>query len=275
MLKDREFIYKQILQKKSYLCVGIDPDPERMPTGYYSTPNKVTEFNHRIIEATQSYAVSYKLNAAFFENYGREAFTMMEECASAIPPSCFKIADAKRGDIGNTSKKYAEAFLDHMNFDAITVSPYMGEDSLRPFLEIPGKWIIVLALTSNPGSQDFQQLMTSSGLYLYETVLERAAKWGNPDNIMFVVGATHPSSFENIRTHVPDHFLLVPGVGAQGGSLDDVSYYGANENIGLLVNSSRGILYASNGPDFAEAAGKKAMELQTEMQKFLVGKSLV
>jgi orotidine-5'-phosphate decarboxylase len=223
------------------------------------------DFNEQIISHTLPYTVAYKLNTAFFEQYGSEGWCVLEETRKRIPSDIFTIADAKRGDIGNTSTMYARAFFDRMNFDAITVSPYMGEDSLRPFLEFKHKWVIVLALTSNKGSNDFQQL-EYNGFRLYEKVLEAACKWGNPDNMMFVAGATQTHDFKAIRALAPRHFLLVPGVGAQGGSVDEVAQAGMTPDVGLLVNASRSIIYAGNGTDFANRAANEARHLQLQMK---------
>lgn len=227
------------------------------------------EFNRNIIEATLPYSSAYKINTAFYEQYGAKGWDWMEQSLAAIPDAVFRIADAKRGDIGNTSTMYAHAFFDTLNFDAVTVAPYMGEDSLRPFLEFKNKWIICLALTSNPGHADFQKLDTGNDKKVYERVIETVCKWGNPDNLMFVVGATRAEDVAHIRKMVPDHFLLVPGVGAQGGSLEEVSKNGLNADCGLLVNSSRGIIYASSGEDYAIAAASEAQKLQQQMAALL------
>jgi orotidine-5'-phosphate decarboxylase len=228
----------------------------------------IYRFNKAIIEATALYAVAYKINLAFYEQYGTSGWESMEKTLEAIPKNCFTIADAKRGDIGNTSKMYAKAFFETYNYDSITVSPYMGHDSVGPFLEYPDKFTIVLGLTSNAGSADFQTLETPEGK-VYETVLKKIASWGTPDNLMFVIGATKAEKFAEIRKILPDHFLLVPGVGAQGGDLKGVAMNGMNKDCGLLVNSSRGVIYASNGLDFKEAAGEEARKLQQEMKIYL------
>jgi orotidine-5'-phosphate decarboxylase len=257
-----------IRQKSSYLCTGLDTEMGKLPAGIERNGNGLLKFNKAIIEATLPFSASYKINTAFYEQYGWEGWQWMEETLSYLPDSVFRIADAKRGDIGNTSTMYARAFFERMNFDAVTVAPYMGEDSLRPFLEFKDKWIICLALTSNAGHADFQKI-ESNQKRLYETVIERVCRWGNEENLMFVVGATRAEDVAHIRSLIPNHFLLVPGVGAQGGSLADVSAAGLNAHCGLLVNSSRGILYASNQEDYASAAAAEAQKLQGEMQSYL------
>jgi len=257
-----------IRQKSSYLCTGLDTEMGKLPAGIERNGNGLLQFNKAIIEATLPFSASYKINTAFYEQYGWEGWQWMEETLSYLPDSVFRIADAKRGDIGNTSTMYARAFFERMNFDAVTVAPYMGEDSLRPFLEFKDKWIICLALTSNAGHADFQKI-ESNQKRLYETVIERVCRWGNEENLMFVVGATRAEDVAHIRSLIPNHFLLVPGVGAQGGSLKDVSAAGLNAHCGLLVNSSRGILYASSQEDYALAAAAEAQKLQGEMQSYL------
>lgn len=263
---NRTELFSQISQKRSYLCTGLDTQIEKLPQGISRDLRGVVEFNRRVVQATEAHSVSYKINTAFYEQYGPAGWSAMEETLTHLPENSFRIADAKRGDIGNTSSMYAKAFFEALPFDAVTVAPYMGEDSLRPFLEFENKWIICLALTSNPGHADFQ-LGEYEGKKLYERVIETVCKWGNPDNLMFVVGATRASLVGDIRSLIPEHYLLVPGVGAQGGSLHDISKAGfiAEANPGLLVNSSRGILYASSGEDFAEAAGREASKLAGEM----------
>jgi orotidine-5'-phosphate decarboxylase len=260
----KEELFRQIVSKKSFLCTGLDPEIEKLPSHFPKTVESITTFNHEIIKATQRFSVAYKLNTAFYEQYGAAGWEVLERTKKNIPEGIFTIADAKRGDIGNTSSMYAKAFFDHMNFDAITVSPYMGEDSLRPFLEFKNKWVIVLALTSNKGAKDFQYLEYNQNK-LYETVINTVCKWGTEDNLMFVTGATKTEEFEHIRKLIPDHFLLVPGVGAQGGSLNQVAQKGINKNVGILVNSSRGIIYAGNDFDYAEKAAASAQFLQEEM----------
>jgi len=262
---NRNKLIHRIKTIQSYLCAGLDTEMGKLPLHMAKNGENLVEFNRKIIEATLPFSAAYKINTAFYEQYGSKGWAWMEETLAHIPDSVFSIADAKRGDIGNTSTMYARAFFDTLNFDAVTVAPYMGEDSLRPFLEFENKWIICLALTSNPGHADFQKLNTETEKKLYETVIETVCKWGNPDNLMFVVGATRAEDIGHVRSLIPDHFLLVPGVGAQGGSLSEVSKYGLNNDCGLLVNSSRGIIYASNGEDYAEAAATEANKLQKEM----------
>ncbi len=273
----RQQLIQQIQNKKSYLCVGLDTDLSKIPKHLQSHPDAIFEFNKQIIDATHDLCVSYKINTAFYEAMGIKGWEAMQKTVDYIPAEQFTIADAKRGDIGNTSSQYARAFFEAMNFDAITVAPYMGEDSVRPFLEYENKWTIVLGLTSNKGSDDFQQLILNDSLSekskpiaLYQTVIEKIARWGTPDNLMFVTGATKASDFEGIRSIIPNNFLLVPGVGAQGGSLKDVSKYGLNKDCGLLVNASRAIIYASEKEDFAVRARIVAQEYQQEMSGYLL-----
>jgi len=275
----RQQLVQQITAQKSYLCVGLDTDSSKIPAHLHKMPNAIFEFNKAIIDATKDHCVSYKINTAFYEALGLKGWEAMEQTVKYIPSTHFKIADAKRGDIGNTSSQYARAFFETMNFDAITVAPYMGEDSIRPFLEYENKWTIVLGLTSNKGAADFemQRLQNSqtdniangSNKYLYEKVITTVAEWGTPNNLMFVIGATKADEFAHIRTLIPDHFLLVPGVGAQGGSLEDVSKFGLNKDVGLLVNASRAIIYASQKEDFAIEAKAIAQQYQLEMGKYL------
>jgi len=267
----RQELVAQILSKKSYLCVGLDTDPLKIPLHLQSKPDGVLEFNKAIIDATKDHCVSYKINTAFYESQGIKGWEIMEATLAYIPKTHFTIADAKRGDIGNTSSQYAKTFFEVLPFDAVTVAPYMGEDSVRLFLEYTNKWTIVLGLTSNAGSFDFQRLSLADmdGKRLYEQVLETTCKWGSPSNLMFVVGATRASDLSDIRKIIPDHFLLVPGVGAQGGSLEEVSKYGLNRDAGLLVNASRAIIFAGGGEDFALAAKKVAVAYQEEMAKYL------
>lgn len=259
----------QIKSKKSYLCVGLDTDLKKIPAHLHNHANPVLEFNRQIIEATAPYSVAYKINTAFYEWMGPKGWEIMEETLRLIPNGIFTIADAKRGDIGNTSAMYARTFFDTMDFDAVTVAPYMGHDSVKPFLEFENKWTILLGLTSNEGSHDFQHLASNSKP-LYQHVLETAQTWGTPDNLMFVVGATRTEQLQHIRQVAPDNFLLVPGVGAQGGSLEEVSKHGMNADVGVLVNSSRAVIYASGGEDFAEKAGEEAMKVQAEMAEWVV-----
>lgn len=269
---NRKELIKQIKQKKSFLCVGLDPDIKKIPQHLLKEEDPILAFNKAIIDATAPYCVSYKPNLAFYEAYGLEGMVSFKRTISYLKenyPDHFIIADAKRGDIGNTSKMYAQTFFEEYNVDALTVAPYMGADSVTPFLEYDGKWVILLALTSNKGSHDFQLTTYINGERLFEKVLKTSQQWGNDENMMYVVGATQGSMFEDIRKVVPNHFLLVPGVGAQGGSLQEVCKYGMTKDCGLLVNSSRGIIYASNGEDFAEAAAMAAKKLQEEMAKEL------
>ncbi len=267
---NRQQLIEQIRIKQSFLCVGLDTELSKIPEHLLEEDDPIYRFNKAIIEATAPYCVAYKINLAFYEQYGIAGWQSMEKTLEAIPKNCFVIADAKRGDIGNTSKMYAKAFFETYNYDAITVSPYMGHDSVGPFLEYKDKFTIVLGLTSNAGSNDFQMLETTEGK-VYESVLKKIATWGTPDNLMFVIGATKAEKFAEIRKILPDHFLLVPGVGEQGGSLEEVAKNGINKDCGLLVNSSRGIIYASSGLDFNEAAGEEAKKLQEEMKGYLKG----
>ncbi|WP_279148951.1 orotidine-5'-phosphate decarboxylase [Segatella bryantii] len=265
---NREQLIKQIFKKKSFLCVGLDTDLNKMPECIKNSEDPIFAFNKAIIDATAPYCVSYKPNLAFYECYGLKGLASFEKTISYLKkfyPEHLIIADAKRGDIGNTSAMYAKTFFDEYNVDALTVAPYMGEDSITPFLEYDNKWVIVLALTSNKGSHDFQLTQDQNGERLFEKVLRRTQDWGTIENMMYVVGATQGEMFKDIRKCAPQHFLLVPGVGAQGGSLQDVCKYGMNKDCGLLVNSSRGIIYASKDENFAEAAAEKAKELQKEM----------
>ncbi len=262
-------LIQEIKTKKSYLCVGLDTDLTKIPAHLQGSPNAVLDFNKAIIDATAAHCVSYKINTAFYEAMGIKGWQAMEETLAYIPKTHFTIADAKRGDIGNTSSQYARAFFETLNFDAITVAPYMGEDSVRPFLEYENKVTIVLGLTSNKGAADFEMQKLASNRFLYEEVLHRIASWGTADNLMFVTGATQASEFRNIRKIVPNNFLLVPGVGAQGGSLKDVSQFGLNKDCGLLVNASRAIIYASENEDFATEATAIAQQYQFEMAGYL------
>ena len=264
----------QIRSKKTFLTVGLDPDFNRIPSHLKSKADPIFEFNKNIIDHTKEHCIAYKPNIAFYEAQGIMGWESLIKTEAYIPKTHFKIADAKRGDIGNTSRQYAEAFFKQMNFDAITVAPYMGIDSVSPFLEYTDKWVILLGLTSNKGSKDFQFIKNAeTGKYLFEEVIESSIKWGTTDNLMFVIGATHPENFEGIRKIIPDHFLLVPGVGAQGGDLEAIIKYGANQNGGLLINSSRGIIFSSEGEDYAEAAGRSAAELSEAMSRCLGGNS--
>ncbi|MEN8247563.1 MAG: orotidine-5'-phosphate decarboxylase [Bacteroidota bacterium] len=271
----REELFSQIKKKESYLCVGLDSDIEKIPHHLHSADDPVFEFNKQIIDTTIDYAVAYKPNLAFYESRGAAGWESLAKTLEYIPKEIFTIADAKRGDIGNTSKHYARAFFEQMDFDAITLSPYMGEDAVTPYLEYDDKWAIVLALTSNESSQDFEELFVSEGDFdnenpkLYESIITKSQQWQNSDRIMYVVGATKATAFEEIRKLSPDSFYLVPGVGAQGGSLQEVSQYGMNSECGLLVNSSRGIIFASSDTEFAKIAGQKAAEIRDEMKGYL------
>ena len=269
---ERKQLIEQIFTKKSFLCVGLDTDLDKVPKFLLNEEDPIFSFNKAIIDATAPYCVAYKPNLAFYECYGLKGMEAFEKTITYLKekyPNHFIIADAKRGDIGNTSKMYAQTFFKEYNVDALTIAPYMGEDSVKPFLEYEGKWVILLALTSNKGSHDFQLFEDKDGVRLFERVLSKAQEWGTTENLMFVVGATQGSLFADIRKLAPDSFLLVPGVGAQGGSLQEVCKYGMNKDCGLLVNSSRGIIYASSEANFAEIAGEKAKELQQEMEKEL------
>jgi len=265
---NKQELIQQIRLKKSYLCTGLDTQIEKLPHVLTRDGQGLIDFNREIIDATSNHSVAYKINTAFYEQYGKAGWEWMEETLHHLPNNTLKIADAKRGDIGNTSSMYAKAFFDTLPFDAITVAPYMGEDSLRPFLEFKDKWVICLALTSNAGHADFQ-LGEYEGKKLYERVIETVCKWGSEENLMFVVGATRAQLVKEIREMIPNHFLLVPGVGAQGGSLQEITEAAANEDVGLLVNSSRGILYASSEDDYKEAAAAAAQKLAAEMASYL------
>ena len=275
----RQELIQQIKEKQSFLCVGLDTDVNKMPASLINEMKEkygeeewlfpaIWEFNARIIDATAPYCVAYKPNLAFYEAYGVDGIMAFEATIDYLKeeyPDHFIIADAKRGDIGNTSKMYAKTFFEQYDVDALTVAPYMGEDSVTPFLGYDGKWVVLLALTSNKGSHDFQLTADAQGERLFEKVLRASQQWGTPENMMYVVGATQGRMLEDIRRLAPDHFLLVPGIGAQGGSLEEVCRYGMNKDCGLLVNSSRGIIYASQGEDFADVAARKASELQQQM----------
>lgn len=280
----RNILVEQIKQKGTYLCVGLDTDLKKIPKHLQGHPNAVVAFNKAIIDATKDHCVSYKINTAFYEAMGGKGWQAMEETVAYIPSTHLKIADAKRGDIGNTSSQYAKAFFETIPFDAITVAPYMGEDSIRPFLEHENKWTIVLGLTSNKGASDFEMLkLVSDNIvnateeetaplrseFLYEKVLHKVAKWGTPNNLMFVIGATQATEFENIRNLLPDHFFLVPGVGFQGGSLEDISKHAMNRDCGILVNASRAIIYAGSDEKYEEEAKAIARQYHTEMKHYL------
>lgn len=265
---NRQQLIEQIKTKKSFLCVGLDTDLKKVPQHILNEEDPIFSFNKAIIDATVPYCVSYKPNLAFYEAFGVKGLMSFEKTVKYLKenyPHHFIIADAKRGDIGNTSAMYARTFFEEYDIDSLTVAPYMGEDSVTPFLGYEGHWVILLALTSNKGSLDFQMTTDEQGERLFEKVLKKSQQWGTKDNMMYVVGATQGRMFEDIRKLAPEHFLLVPGVGAQGGSLEEVCRYGMTSDCGLLVNSSRGIIYASTGSDFAEVAGQKAKELQEQM----------
>ena len=270
---NRNQLVEQIQIKQSFLCVGLDTDITKIPKHLQSSADAIFQFNKAIIDATKDYCVSYKINTAFYESQGIKGWEAMEKTLRYIPKTHFSIADAKRGDIGNTSSQYAKTFFEVLPFDAITVAPYMGEDSIRPFLEYENKWTIVLGLTSNVGGNDFQQLTIANEKetkFLYEKVLEKVSSWGTTSNLMFVVGATRAIDLAHIRSIIPDHFLLVPGVGTQGGSLEEVAKYGLNRDCGLLVNASRAIIFASDKEDFADIAKTIARQYQKEMAVYLL-----
>ena len=264
----RQKLVEQIYKKRSYLCVGLDTDITKIPKHLLSESDPVFAFNKAIIDATKDLCVAYKINTAFYEALGVKGWIAMEKTVHYIGNDHFKIADAKRGDIGNTSDQYAKAFFETMPFDAITVAPYMGEDSVKPFLQHEGKWAIVLGLTSNKGANDFELQQAGEGL-LYEKVLQKVSQWGTPDNLMFVIGATQASAFTNIRKLVPHHFFLVPGVGSQGGSLKEISEKAMTKDCGILVNVSRAVIYASDGEDFADKARAFTKAYQGEMSNYL------
>ncbi len=275
----RHELIRQIKNKRSFLCVGLDTDIDKIPEHLLDHEDPIFEFNRQIIDATADLCVAYKPNTAFYESRGVSGWRSLQKTWEILPADCLRIADAKRGDIGNTSQMYARAFFDEqvsgLGFDALTVAPYMGHDSVQPFLGFDGKWTIVLALTSNAGSLDFQTIADEHGVLLFERVIQRTNTWGDVGNLMYVVGATRGEAFAAIRRQAPDHFLLVPGVGAQGGSLAEVCRYGMNADCGLLVNATRSIIYASRGKDFAEKAREEAQALQREMERELVSKGIL
>ena len=262
---NRKELINQIKKKKSFLCIGLDTDIKKIPTHLLELEDPIFEFNKQIINATKDLCVAYKPNIAFYESMGVSGWNSLQKTLDYIPNDIFTIADAKRGDISNTSRMYARAFFENMNFDSVTVAPYMGSDSVTPFLEFKDKWAIVLALTSNKGGFDFQKLEGKNGKQLFEQILDTSKEWGTDKNMMYVVGATRAEELSKIRKIIPNHFLLVPGVGAQGGNVQDVAKYGMNADCGLLINSSRGIIYAGNDVDFAEKAKIEAQKLQHEM----------
>lgn len=270
----RNQLIQEIKSKKSFLCVGLDTDLSKIPPHLLEYEDPIFEFNKAIIDATKDFCVAYKPNIAFYECLGVSGWESLQKTLNYIPKNIFTIADAKRGDIGNTSTYYAKTFFEYLNFDSVTIAPYMGEDSVTPFLAFENKWAIVLALTSNKGALDFQTIKNENGDELYKSVLQKTATWGSSENMMYVVGATRAEQIGEVRKIVPNHFFLVPGVGAQGGSLKDVSDYGWNKDCGLLVNSSRAIIYASNDLDFAEKAKEEANKIQNEMSKILEEKGM-
>lgn len=271
---NRASLIEAIKDKRSFLCVGLDTAIDKIPAHLLKEEDPIFEFNKRIIDATAPFTVAYKPNLAFYESLGPKGWESLRKTMEYIPEGIFTIADAKRGDIGNTSKMYAQTFFETYSFDSVTVAPYMGVDSVDPFLEFENKWVILLALTSNPGSNDFQRL-DAEGKPLFAHVLEKSQAWGNEGNLMYVVGATRGEAIGEVRALAPNHFFLVPGVGKQGGSLKDVVEYGMTDDCGLLVNSSRGIIYASSGEDFAEAAAEEARKLQQEMEVYLKQRGLI
>lgn len=268
----RQQLFEKIKEKESFLCVGLDTDIKKIPKHLLSADDPIFEFNKQIIDATHQYAVAYKPNTAFYEAHGAKGWESLQKTLEYIPEGIFTIADAKRADIGNTSSMYARAFFETMDFDSVTVAPYMGSDSVKPFLEFNRKWVIILAATSNPGGLDFQDVIVNvDGEKLYERVIRKSAEWGNANNTMYVVGATRPEALIGIRRVIPEHFLLIPGVGAQGGDLNAVCKYGMNKQCGLLVNSSRGIIYSDSTENFAKAAGEEAHKIQLQMAEILQG----
>jgi len=265
----RSEIIEQINTKKSFLCVGLDTDPNKIPSFLLDYDDPIFEFNKRVIDATKDLCVAYKPNIAFYESLGPKGWESLEKTINYIPNNIFTIADAKRGDIGNTSKMYAKAFFEYFNFDAVTVAPYMGIDSVSPFLEFEDKWVILLGLTSNKGSNDFQRIVSNS-TPLFESVIRKSQSWGSPSNLMYVIGATHPESFGEVRDMAKEHFFLVPGIGAQGGNLDGVVSNGKNDDCGLLINSSRGIIYAGGDSDnFEVGVRASAKDLQAKLSAYL------
>ena len=266
---NKQELINQIKLKKSFLCIGLDTDIQKIPEHLLKFDDPVFEFNKQIIDSTKDLCVAYKLNTAFYESNGINGWKSLMKTIEYIPKNIFSIADAKRGDIGNTSKMYAKTFFETMDFDSITVNPYMGSASVEPFLDFNNKWVILLALTSNKGSEDFQNFSNQRNVKLYQQVIEKSINWSDDSRIMYVVGATKSDSLKEIRKIIPDHFLLIPGVGAQGGSLDDVVKFGMNKDCGLLINSSRSIIYAGHGENFAENAREAALKIKSEMENYL------
>jgi len=266
---NKQELINQIKQKKSFLCIGLDTDIQKIPEHLLKFDDPVFEFNKQIIDSTKDLCVAFKLNTAFYESNGINGWKSLIKTIEYIPKNIFSIADAKRGDIGNTSKMYAKTFFETMDFNSITVNPYMGSDSVEPFLDFNNKWVILLALTSNKGSEDFQNFSNQSNVKLYQQVIEKSMNWSDDSRIMYVIGATKSDSLKEIRKIIPDHFLLIPGIGAQGGSLDDVVKFGMNKDCGLLINSSRSIIYAGHGENFADNARKAALKIKLEMENYL------
>ena len=266
---NKKELVNQIKEKKSFLCIGLDTDIKKIPKHLLTFEDPVFEFNKRIIDETKDLCVAFKLNIAFYESNGIDGWKSLMKTIEYIPNDIFTIADAKRGDIGNTSSMYAKTFFESMDFDSITVNPYMGSDSVEPFLKFKNKWVILLALTSNIGSQDFQKISDRNDIKLYENVIKKSSEWAGNERIMYVIGATQSKSLKEIRKIIPNHFLLVPGIGAQGGSLDEVIENGLNSDYGLLINSSRSIIYSSKDLDFASSARKAAMQIKLEMERFI------
>ena len=276
---DSDHLFNQIITKRSFLCVGLDTEFEKLPESIRSSKQPQLAFNREIVEATHLEVIAYKINTAFYEARGAEGWGEMEQTVEyirSVDPDIMVIADAKRGDIGNTSEMYARAFFDRMNVDAVTVSPYMGYDTVSAFLKRDGKWVIILAVTSNKSAEDFQFLkVVEDEQFLYEKILLNSRQWGTVDNIIYVAGATRPEQIIQIRKHIPDHFLLVPGIGVQGGSLEEVAKYGLNTRCGLIINTSRAVIFADNSPDFARIAHNRAFELQTQMESILKDHRLI
>ena len=275
---DSNTLFNNIKIKKSFLCVGLDSDIEKIPAILHREKDPVFRFNKEIIDATNEYVVAYKPNIAFYESRGADGWISLEntvEYIRSLYPEIFLIADAKRGDIGNTSRMYAKTFFEYLDFDAITVAPYMGEDSVSPFLEYTDKWVILLALTSNSGANDFQFMVDPENKRLFEKVLQKSLEWGSENNMMYVVGATKAEMLRDIRKIIPDHFLLVPGIGAQGGSLEDVAEHGINDKCGLIINSSRGIIFADSSDKFAQKAGEEAETVKNGMAEILLKKGIL
>jgi len=272
---NRADLVKNIKSKNSFLCVGLDTDIDKIPAHLLKEADPIFAFNKEIVDCTQEYCVSYKMNLAFYESMGLKGMEALMKTINYLPSDQFVIADAKRGDIGNTANMYARAFFQEMNVDAVTLSPYMGKDSITPFLEYENKWAIVLGLTSNKGAEDFQTIESKDGKFLFESVLKKASSWGSDENLMFVVGATQEEAFAEVRKIIPNHFLLVPGVGAQGGDLMKLCQYGMNDDCGLLVNSSRAIIYAGNDAGFGISAGKAAKDIQVQMAHILNSRGII